>query len=171
MKNLLDYAKEESSKGFALLFLFTLVLGCAYGRITPSPVTTGNLQEFLDQHEGVLDAAYSGDKDRPGAILFDIKNDGVQLKGDGWHPIKDKEGLHQMVAYVSRAYRYWGGDWTESARLYSVLNNSGKTIGYLLSPLDTAVVRSANGTYSVDPVTEPEIREKLRYPSIRGAGG
>jgi hypothetical protein len=139
-----------------------LASGCAhegYGKIRDSSIDHTKIHEFMDKEYDNFKAAYSGGEE-PAAIRFDVKDDGVQLIGDGWNPVQGKEELHAIVDYMIQRYRFWMGVY-RGPYLYLIVGGEGRTIGYLYSPLDHTPVRKLGEDYSVDTITIFDIREKL----------
>jgi hypothetical protein len=155
---------------FAVIVLSSQILGCSYGKISHSNIEIAKIHELINQRYDNFQATYSGARDRPGAIRFDLKDDDIVLKGKGWHPIENKEQLNEMLRYMEARYRFWEGIF-RGPYLFLILDENDKTIGYFYSILDNTPVRPDGKDYSLDPVTELDIRKQLRYPSIRGAGG
>jgi len=155
---------------FILFLVLLQVFGCAYGKIRHSPIEVGKINEFINQHYGNFEIAYSGERDKLGAIRFDLKDDDILLTGKGWQPIEGKDQLDEMLDIMIAKYRYWEGIF-RGPYLYLILDKNNNTIGYFYSPLDRTVVRPDGGNYRLDPITELDIREELRVPSIKGAGG
>jgi hypothetical protein len=96
------------------------------------------------------------------------KDDDIALTGSGWNPVESKKQLHGMVDVMIRNYKYWGTD-AQGPRLSVILDRNNKIIGYLFSPVDSTIIRSEGENYSLEPVTELDIRERAR-PGLRGAG-
>jgi hypothetical protein len=159
---------RHSFRSIFILIILSLILGCAYGKIRPGTVETGRIHEFIDQQYAISDISYSGDRSIPGAIRFDIKDDDIALTGAGWHPVESKEQLHGMVDGMILKYNYWGTD-AQGPRISVILDRNDKKIGYLFSPMDYTTIRSDGENYSLEPVTELDIRERAR-PGLRGAG-
>jgi hypothetical protein len=82
--------------------------------------------------------------------------------------VESKKQLHGMVDVMIRNYKYWGTD-AQGPRLSVILDRNNKIIGYLFSPVDSTIIRSEGENYSLEPVTELDIRERAR-PGLRGAG-
>jgi hypothetical protein len=162
--------KKHTILVIALLTLSSQILGCAYGKIRHSNIEITKIHGFIDQNYDNFYAAYSGKMDRPGAIRFDLKEDDVILTGNGWHPIESRAQLREMLRYMEAKYRFWEGIF-RGPYLYLILDKNDKAIGYYYSILDNTPVSPDGANYSLDPVTELDIRKQLRYPSIRGAGG
>jgi hypothetical protein len=155
-------------RNFALCITLSLIFGCAYAKIRPGTLETGRIHEFIDKQYTNADISYSGDRSVPGAIRFDLKNDNIALTGSGWYRVESKNQLHGMVDGMLRKYYYWGTD-AQGPRLSVILDRNDKKIGYLFSPVDNTPIRTDGQNYSLEPVTDPDIRERAR-PGIRGAG-
>jgi hypothetical protein len=153
-----------------ILPAFSAIVGCAgYGKVIPSPVSPAQAPEFIAQHYKDFHAFYSGPENAPAAIMLDRKDDGVQLTGQGWHPIESKTQLDGMVSAMKANYRFWGVD-AQGPELSMILGKNSETIGYLFSPIRNTPVRPDGANYTVDSVTDVEVREKAN-PGIKGAGG
>lgn len=155
-------------RGLPLLIILYLIFGCAHAKIRPGTIETGKIHEFIDQEYGNFDISFSGDSSIPAAIRFDIKDDDIALTGNGWHPAETGDQLHGMVDGMIRKYEYWGID-AQGPRLSVILDKNDRKIGYLFSPVDFTTIRSDGENYSLEPVTELDIRERAR-PGLRGAG-
>ena len=151
-------------------FILVLLAGCAYGKLRTSDVKLDRIPEFLDENYDRFIVSYSGEEGTPAAIRFDLKDDSVTLTGAGWTPVEDRDALHRMMDSMIARYRFWEGIF-RGPYLLEILSTDGTRIGYYYSILEYTTIRPDGPNYSMDPVTDLEIREKLRYPSVRGAGG
>ncbi len=143
--------------------------GCRFARVKTSPVPQQEVPAFIDSRYDGLQADYSGKADAPAALLFDLKGDNITLTGKGWHPVSSQESLDKMIQNMMTRYRYWGRD-AQGPQLSLIVDETGKTIGYLFSAMDNTDITRQGSTYRVAPVTDLDVREKAR-PGIRGAGG
>ena len=155
-------------KSLALWITFPLIIGCAYAKIRPGTLETGKIHDFIEKEYAGSDISYSGDRAVPGAIRFDLRGDDISLTGSGWYRVESKNQLHGMVDGMLRTYHYWGTD-AQGPRLSVIFDRNDKKIGYLFSPVDQTTIRADGENYSLEPVTELDIRERAR-PGIRGAG-
>lgn len=137
------------------------ILGCAYGKTHISEVEGDQVRAFVEQNYENLRAYYSGERERPGAILMDPKSDGVILVPDKWEPISSKEELLELMDRMVQAYyrKMKGEAGVFGPRLQLVLDKDDKRIGYFYSPVDNWPVRPEGSNYSVDPVTYVQVRE------------
>jgi hypothetical protein len=142
----------------AAIILFAL-FGCAYGRLTLLPPGQDNVVTFVEQKYQTVEASYSGNKEKPGALRFDIKDDGVMLTGPGWHPLGSKEEVLEIVQNMQATYRkYKGALGTRGPLFYAIMDKENHVIGYIYSPIDTIAVRPDGKNYEVDAITEIQVR-------------
>ena len=156
----------------AAVFLFTL-FGCAYGKLVLLPQGQDNIETFVEERYATVDASYSGTMEKPGALRFDIKGDGVTLTGSGWQPLGSKDAILGIVRNMQNTYRkYKGFVGVQGPRLYAIMGKENQLIGYIYSPLDTIPVRPDGKNYEVDAITEVDVR-RVVYPSWgdQGRGG
>jgi len=147
----------------AVIFLFAL-FGCAYGRLVLLPPGQDNIDTFVETRYEGLDASYSGTMEKPGALRFDIKGDGIQLTGSGWQPLGSKDAIFQIVRNMQATYRKYKGEvGALGPRLYTIMSEKNQPIGYIYSPLDTIPVRPDGKNYEVDAITEIDVRNHV-YP-------
>jgi uncharacterized membrane protein YgcG len=132
----------------------TLLFGlasCGYGHIRPA--SQPELMDSLIKDSDKYHISYSGDKDKPGAVLFDPKSDNVTLKkGEKWASIEDKKQLESMVNIMINEYPT--EDQGEKSTLNAVKGKDGNVIGYIFSPVTSKLVRPAGeNSYSIDSVS------------------
>jgi hypothetical protein len=145
----------------AVVSLFQLA-SCGFGRIAPA--SQPELMDSLIQDSNKYHISYSGDKDKPGAVLIDPKSDNITLKrGEKWTPIEDKKQLESVVKSMIDAYsgEYPGNDDGEKATLNAVKGKDGNVIGYIFSPVSDSKVRPAGeNSYSIDSVSTIEAENR-----------
>jgi len=170
MKNISKMLTEKKyfAGVLATWLVLSLVLGCTYGKIRNSHVESSKIHEFIDQNYGNCQIAYSGEKDKPGAIRFDLKDDDILLTGEGWHPIENRAQLYEMVENMNSIYRrYRGVVGALGPQLFLILDKNDKTIGYLFSPISNIPVRPDGANYSIDPVSELDVRKQVYPQTLR----
>jgi hypothetical protein len=151
----------------AAVFLFAL-FGCGYGKLVLLPQGQDNIHTFVEERYATVDASYSGTMEKPGALRFDIKGDGVTLTGSGWQPLGSKEAVLEIVGNMQTTYRkYKGYVGAVGPNLYAIMVKNNQLIGYIYSPLDTIPVRPDGKNYEVDAITEVDVRRAV-YPSTWG---
>jgi hypothetical protein len=143
----------------------SLILGCTYGRVNDIGIDHRNVHEFIDENFDALQASFSGIREKPGSIQFDIKNDNVVLLDEDWHPINERRELHELVQRMTSVYyrKYRGPIGTFGPQLYAILDVEGNKIGYLYTAFDlekTTPIRQVGTNYRVDAITELEIRAR-----------
>jgi hypothetical protein len=169
-------------ENYSILMLFTcafvsLIMGCAYGNIVESSVPRSDIHQWIDENYDTFTASYSGTEEKPGAIRFDLKGDGVRLVGEGWYPIEGKKELDEMVTRMVHLYlrKYKGNVGALGPQLYRILDKNGKLIGYFFSAIPRTPVRPDGKNYTMDPVNELDVRNEsypwYRAPSPRGMHG
>ena len=173
-------AKRPLLHFFTLLIglVLLVIFGCAGGRVGYDPLTV-KIDDFIEGNYNGLIAAYSGIKEKPGSILFEPKENGEILLGEGWHPIQDKAELKQLVENMRGVYlRYYKGViGALGPQLFDILDKRGEKIGYLYTPFDlisTTPVRADGQKYRVDPITELDVRnqnDQLMRPRERRMPG
>jgi hypothetical protein len=147
----------------AAIFLFAL-LGCSYGKLVLFPPAEDNIDTFVAERYQGLEASYSGTREKPGALRFDIKGDGIQLTGSGWQPLGTKDEILEIVRNMQATYRKYGGEvGLRGPRLYTIMNEKNQPIGYMYSPIDVITVRPDGPNYEVDAITETDVRD-YAYP-------
>jgi hypothetical protein len=150
----------------AAVFLFAL-LGCSYGRLVLLPRGQDNIETFVEERYGTVDASYSGTMEKPGALRFDIKDDGGVLTGSGWQPLESKDEILEIVQNMQATYRkYKGALGARGPMLYAIMDKENQLIGYVYSPLDTIPVRTDGENYKLDAITEVDVRN-LENPIMR----
>jgi hypothetical protein len=134
----------------AVVSLFQLA-SCGFGRIAPA--SQPELMDSLIQDSNKYHISYSGDKDKPGAVLIDPKSDNITLKrGEKWAPIEDKKQLESIIKTMINEYPT--EDDGEKATLNAVKGKDGNVIGYIFSPVSDSKVRPAGeNSYSIDSVS------------------
>jgi hypothetical protein len=148
----------------AYILLFAL-FGCAYGRLVLLPQGEDNIETFVNERYQGLEASYSGTWEKPGALRFDIKGDGIQLTGTGWQPLESKEAILEIVKNMQTTYRkYKGFVGVLGPQLYAIVGKDNQTIGYIYSPIDYIPVRPDGTNYEVDAITEVDVR-RMVYPN------
>lgn len=133
--------------------LFQLA-SCGFGRIDPAGQP--ELMDSLMQDSNKYHISYSGEREKPGAVLFDPKSDNINLeRGEKWASIEDKKQLESMIKSMVDEYNgtYPGNENGEKATLNAVKGNDGNVIGYLYSPVPDSKVRPAGDNYKVDSVS------------------
>jgi hypothetical protein len=141
-----------------VIFLFAL-FGCGYGRLVLLPEGQDNIDTFVETRYEGLDASYSGTMEKPGALRFDIKGDGIQLTGSGWQPLGSKDAIFQIVRNMQATYgKYRGEVGARGPRLYTIMNEKNQALGYIYSPIDVIPVRPDGTNYEVDAITETDVR-------------
>ncbi|MGD2127255.1 MAG: hypothetical protein PVG99_14320 [Desulfobacteraceae bacterium] len=164
-----EYRTSIRVMASALTVAMAMILGCAYPTVRPSVVDSKGIQPFIGNHYGQFDMAYSGDEKRPGAIRFDLKQDGISFTGRGWTPLQSRSRAEEMALYMNRIYAYMGND-AQGPRLYEIRDPKGSLLGYYYSPVASTPIRKQGGDYDIDPITFQDIEERGR-PGLRGAGG
>jgi hypothetical protein len=160
----------------AAVFVFAL-LGCAYGRLVLLPTGQDNIEAFVEERYGTVDASYSGTMEKPGALRFDIKGDGGALTGSGWQPLGSKDEIFEIVRNMQATYRkYKGALGARGPMLYAIMDKKNQLIGYVYSPLDNIPVRTDGENYELDAITEVDVRNlenpiRRRSRSADGMGG
>jgi hypothetical protein len=150
----------------AVISLFTL-FGCAYGRVALLPPGQDDIDTFVEERYGTVDASYSGTMEKPGALRFDIKDDGGVLTGSGWQPLGSKDEILEIVRNMQATYRkYKGALGARGPMLYAIMDKENQLIGYVYSPLDTIPVRTDGENYKLDAITEVDVRN-LENPIMR----
>jgi hypothetical protein len=143
------------------ILLFGLA-SCGFGRIAPA--SQPELMDSLIKDSDKYHISYSGDKDKPGAVLFDPKQDNITLeRGEKWAPIGDKKQLESMVKSMVDEYNgeYPGNDDGEKSTLNAVKDKDGNIIGYIFSPVTSKKVRPAGeNSYSIDTVSTIEAENR-----------
>jgi hypothetical protein len=152
-------------KGAAAFILLFALLGCAYGKLVLFPLGPGNIDTFVEDRYPELEASYSGAMEKPGALRFDIKGDGIQLTGSGWQPLESKEAVLQVVRNMQHTYlgKYKGEVGAVGPRLYTIMNVNDQPIGYIYTPIGVIPVRPDGKNYEVDAITETDVRN-YAYP-------
>jgi hypothetical protein len=146
------------------------LLGCAYPTVKQSPVKPDEVLDFAEKNYDHYVITYCGNKDRPTAILFDLKDDDKTFEGKGWYPVDSKSQLGEMIRYMIARYRFYNGVYS-GPYLFEVVASDGTIFGYYYSILDSPVVRREGNRYSVSPISEIDIREARKGYSVKGAGG
>ncbi len=168
-KERLGYSDRLRHFAATAVVLFAL-FGCAYGRLVPLPSGQDNIDTFVEKRYETLDASFSGTVEKPGALRFDIKGDGVTLTGSGWQPLDSKDAIFEIVRNMQTTYRkYKGFVGVLGPQLYEITDKENRTIGYIYSPIDTITVRPDGPNYQVDAITEVDVR-RMVYPNW-GDGG
>jgi hypothetical protein len=145
------------------IFLFAL-FGCAYGKLVLFPLGQDTIYTFIESRYTELEASYSGIWEKPGALRFDIKGDGIQLTGSGWQPLESKEAILEIVRNMQATYRKYRGEvGSRGPRLYTIMNENEQPIGYIYTPIDVIPVRPDGKNYEVDAITETDVRNYV-YP-------
>ncbi|RJR22371.1 MAG: hypothetical protein C4582_06785 [Desulfobacteraceae bacterium] len=152
-----------------LAFMAASGSGCTYPLAQRSQEPPGGIHGFIETRYEDFVVSYSGNRERPGAILFDIKADKKKLKGIGWHPAATMQEALSMADTMADQYRYWGTD-AMGPRLSVIMDQERRTIGYIYSPVEEIAVIQSNGDFSIEAITDLEIRKRAN-PGIRGAGG
>jgi hypothetical protein len=165
-------------KALVAVAALLLISGCGgYGKIRNSDVDRGQERLFVEQHYDSLAAYYSGNRDQPGAIVMDLKEQPPRFSGRKWYPIQTKEELLQLMDVMVQVYykKMRGNAGTFGPLLQRILDHHDRLIGYFYSPVDHWPVRLSGSTYSVDSVTYSQVREwsmgDIRSPSRKGEGG
>jgi hypothetical protein len=157
-------------------FLFAL-FGCAYGNLVLLPSGQDDIETFVEERYGTVDASYSGTREKPGALRFDIKGDGGALTGSGWQPLGSKDEILEIVRNMQATYRkYKGALGARGPMLYAIMDKENQLIGYVYSPLDNIPVRPDGKNYELDAITEVDVRNlenpiRRRSRSADGMGG
>ena len=146
------------------------LLGCAYPTLKQSPVNPDEVMNFVDKNYDRYVITYCGNKDTPTAIKFDLKDDDKTLGGDGWYPVESKAQVDDMIGHMIARYRFYNGVYS-GPYLFEIQTKEGQAIGYYYSILDAPVVRQDGNHYSMDPISEMDIRDARRGYSTKGAGG
>ncbi len=152
----------------AVVSLFQLA-SCIRGYGQMAPVSQPELMDSLIKDSSKYHISYSGDKDKPGAVLFDPKSDNVNLeRGEKWIPIEDKKQLESMVKTMVNEYT--GDDQGEIPTLNAVKDIHGNVIGYIFSPVTSKLVRPAGeNSYSIDSVSTIEAENRTSGGGDSGA--
>jgi hypothetical protein len=151
-------------QGAGVLILLFALFGCAHGRLVLIPQGQDNIDTFVETRYEGLDASYSGTMEKPGALRFDIKGDGIQLTGSGWQPLGSKDAIFQIVRNMQATYsKYRGEVGARGPRLYTIMTEKNQPIGYIYTPIDVIPVRPDGTNYEVDAITETDVRNYV-YP-------
>lgn len=168
--------RGRSVRGLAMLAAGLLILGCAYGKLRDSQIEMGQVHDFIEKNASNLAAYYSGEREKPGAILLDLKGDNIALSPEGWQIISSKDELLAMVDSMIGLYygKMRGQAGTLGPRLQRVLDRNDNLIGYFFSPMDGVPVRPEGEGYRVDPVTYVDVRTwsmgEYRSPGRKSGG-
>ena len=153
----------------AVVSLFQLA-SCIRGYGQMAPVSQPELMDSLIKDSSKYHISYSGDKDKPGAVLFDPKSDNVNLeRGEKWIPIEDKKQLESMVNIMINEYPT--EDQGEKSTLNAVKGKDGNVIGYIFSPVTSKLVRPAGeNSYSIDSVSTVDAENRSSGGGNDGGG-
>ena len=162
MRPIVRIARQAlTAAGALILAAACLFMGCAYGKIRSSDVERDGIHVFVERNYPNLIAYYSGERERPGAVLMDLKDDDVRLVPGEWRPISGKEEFLELMERMDHVYyrKMRGPAGRSGPRLQRVLDRNDKLIGYFFSPVDHWPVRPRDSGYSVDTVTYLQVSE------------
>lgn len=141
---------------FIIVIIF-LISGCVglggYGkiRLEQSYGMKTTIQD-LQKNWGDYTVFYAGlDIDKPGAIMFDPKNDEKKLVGhEWWAPVKDQEQLTEILHWANTYYSYY------SPVLWRILGPDNQFYGYLYTGYTHVMIRKVDdSTLWVDELVVP----------------
>jgi hypothetical protein len=155
-------------KAATAVTLLLELAACGYGRIAPAGQP--ELMDSLIRDSNKYHLSYSGDQDKPGAVLVDPKSDNINLeRGEKWFPIGDEKQLESMVNTMINEYP--AEDDGEKATLNAVKDKYGNVIGYIFSPVTDSKVRPAGeDSYKVDPVSTVDAENRTSGGGNEGGG-
>lgn len=146
-----------------------LAVGCGgHAYMRPASTPSNDIHQWIEQNYDKFEASYSGSAEKPGAIRFDLKGDGIELTGEGWRPIVSEAELNELVDRMVRTYlhKYKGTVGALGPQLYKIISPEGKLIGYFFSPIPNTLVARKGNDYRMAPVTELDVRNEA-YPWYR----
>lgn len=164
---IMQYLDNKYTRAAAATTLLFELASCGFGRIAPA--SQPELMDSLIRDSNKYHLSYSGDQDKPGAVLIDPKSDNITLKrGEKWAPIEDKKQLESMVKTMTN--KYTGDDQGEKPTLNAVKGKDGSIIGYIFSPVPSKPVRPAGeNSYSIDHVSTIEAENRTSGGGDSGA--
>jgi hypothetical protein len=132
----------DMKKSIVLVSMTALILtvaGCAsYGalRLQSGPGETVTLQQLKEGWEKYNILATGVEPNVPSAIVFDRKEDGREIIGERWWPVKDYQSVSETVGWIevqSLVGPYY-------PRLWKILGPDGHLYGYMFTAWDHAVM-------------------------------
>jgi hypothetical protein len=153
---------------FVTVMLFSLFT-CAFPGVKESSIKPDDVMDFVDRNYDSFIVTYCGGKELPNAILFDPRDDGVTLTGDGWYPVESKAQVNDMIRRMIATYRYYP-DYYHGPYLFEIQSKEGRIIGYYYSVFGNLTIRQDDNNYRLNPLTESDVRDEKKFYSIKGAG-
>jgi hypothetical protein len=158
-----------SLKPLSIAVVLFSLFACGFPEVKESAIKPDDVMDFVDRNYDSFIITYCGEKTLPNAILFDPRNDGVALTGNGWYLVENKAQVNEMIRHMITAYRYYP-DYYHGPYLFEIQSKEGGTIGYYYSVYGNLTIWQDGNNYRVNPLTESDVRDEKKFYSIKGAG-
>lgn len=129
-----------------IFFAFSCSFFSGYGKLRQLNKNSDNITiKYLENTRNDYNIYYAGyygslSTKHPSALVFDLKNDQNELKGDKWTKIDDKETLLDIVDSISRQESLEGMD----PEIWKIFGPDNKFYGYFYSAWRHLVLKVIN---------------------------